>query len=114
MAASSSATSMLPAGMAILVRNFCVLSSPVRFAHELRFAVARRPRIPGVHWHQHSEYGVAWLGLAFDDPAMIADDLGDQREPQPGSGRLRRHERIEQVRQEIGRNPRPVVLDAEL
>src|SRR5947209_1393986 len=60
MAASSSAIRMFAAGMA--------------------FPSARtggsRPAA-GVHGHQHAKDGVAGLRLAFDDAAVVADDLGD-------------------------------------
>src|SRR5689334_11782297 len=85
-AVSSSATSMFPAGIA----------SSSGFA-------ARHGVVPCEHRHQHAEDGMARLRLAFDDPAVIADDLGDQCKSEAGSGRLGGHERIEQVRQQVGR-----------
>src|SRR5438552_3203686 len=95
-AASSSATSMFPAG---------ITSSSG--------SATRQGVVSCEHRHQHAEHGVSRLRLAFDDPAVIADDLGDQREAKPRAGRLGGHERIEQVRQQVGGHTRAVVLDAE-
>src|SRR3984893_18809943 len=97
MAASSSATKMLPVG----------ISSSLGSA-------ARLGVVTQEHGHEHAKDGSSWLRLAFDDAAVIADDLGDQRQAEPRSGRLGGHERVEQVRQEIVGNARAVVLDAEL
>ena len=36
----------------------------------------------GVFRHQHAEDGSPRLRLAFDDAAVVADDLGDEREAQ--------------------------------
>src|SRR5262245_62418901 len=44
---------------------------------------------------------------------MIADDLGYQREPEARSFGFRRHEWVEQMRQQILRYAGSVVLDAE-
>ena len=52
--------------------------------------------------------------FAFDDAAMVADDLGHQRQPEPGAGRLGGDERIEQMRHEVGRHAGAVVLDRDL
>ena len=54
------------------------------------------------------------LRLAFDDPAVIPDNLGDQRETEPCAGRLRRHERVEQMRQQVDGHAGAVVPDTEL
>src|SRR3979490_399228 len=97
MAASSSATKMLPVG----------ISSSLGSA-------ARLGVVTQEHGHKHAKDRSSWLRFAFDDAAVIADDLGDQSEPQPRSGRLGGDERIEQMGQEIVRNARTVVLDAEL
>src|SRR5947209_18686425 len=64
------------------------------------------------HRHQDSENGVSRLRLAFDDPAVIADDLGDEREPEPRAGRLRRHEWVEEVRQQVCGHSRAIILHA--
>src|SRR6266403_3074084 len=66
------------------------------------------------HWQQHAEDGFPWLGFAFDDAAVVADDLGHQRQTQPAAGLLRRDEWIEQVRKQVLRHAGAVVLDAEL
>src|ERR1043165_9774226 len=67
-AASSSATSMFPAGM----------SSSSGYA-------ARPGAVPCEHRHQHAKNGMTRLRLAFDDAAVIADDLGDEREAETGA-----------------------------
>src|SRR2546430_91873 len=94
-AESSSATSIFPAGIA-----------------SSSGSATRRGVVSCEHRHQHTENGVSRLRLAFDDPAVVADDLGDQREAESGTARLRRHERIEQMRQQVSRHTAPVVLDA--
>ena len=47
--------------------------------------------------------------LAFDDAAVIADDLGDQRKAEARAVGLGGDERIEQVRHQIVRDARAVV-----
>ena len=47
-------------------------------------------------------------GVAFDHAAMIADDLGDQRQAQAGAARLGGDEGIEDVGQQIGGTPEPL------
>ena len=66
------------------------------------------------HRQQHAEDGFPWLGFAFDDAAVIADDLGHQRQTQSAAGLFRRNEWIEQVRKQIFRHSGAVILDAEL
>src|SRR5882724_5549161 len=66
------------------------------------------------HRQQHAEGGFSWLGFAFDDAAVIADDLGHQRQTQSAARRLGRDERVEQVRQQVLRDTGTVILDAEL
>src|ERR1022692_951212 len=97
MAASSSATKMLPVG----------ISSSLGSG-------ARLGVVTQVHGHEHTKDRTSWLRLAFDDAAVIADDLGDKREAQSRPGRLGGHERVEQMREQIVRDARAVVLDAEL
>src|SRR6185437_9760897 len=65
------------------------------------------------HRQQHAEDGLARLGFAFDDTAVIADDFGYQRKTQPAAGLLGRDKWIEQVREQVFRHARAVVLDAE-
>src|ERR1700704_4320464 len=96
MAASSSATKMLPVG----------ISSSSGSA-------ARLGVVTQEHGHKHAKDRTSWLRFAFDDAAVIADDLGDQREAQPRPGRLGGHERVEQMRYQIVGNARTIVLDAE-
>src|SRR3954452_6877865 len=83
-AASASATNMFPAG---------ITSSSG--------SATRQGVVSCEHRHQHAKHRVARLRLTFDDPAVIADDLGDQREAEPRAGRFRCHERVEQMRQQI-------------
>src|SRR5262249_52384456 len=66
------------------------------------------------HRQQHAEGGLPRQRLAFDDAAMIADDLGDQCEAKTAAGRFGGDEGIEQVRKQIFRHARTIVLDAEL
>src|SRR5260370_21990029 len=97
MGASSSATKILPVG----------ISSSLGSA-------ARLGVVTQVHGHEHTKDRSSWLRFAFNDAAVIAHDLGDQRQAKSRPGRLGGHERIEQVRQQIVGNARTVVLDAEL
>src|SRR6185436_3262977 len=95
-AESSSATSMFPAG---------ITSSSG--------SATRQGVVSCEHRHQHAEHGVSRLRLAFDDPAVITDDLGDQREAEPRARRLRGHEGIEQMRQQVRGHAGAIVLHAE-
>ena len=63
----------------------------------------------GMGRHQNAEGGAARLRLAFDDAAMVADDLGDQRQAEAGAVGLGGDERIEEVGQHVLRHARPVV-----
>ena len=47
----------------------------------------------------------------FDDAAVVVDDLGDEREAEPGAVTLGRDERIEQVLLQVIGNAGSVVLD---
>src|SRR5580704_2150156 len=95
-AASSSAIKMLPAGIGITSGFSARLGVVTReFGHE--HAKDRPPR----------------LRLAFDDAAVIADDLGGKRKTKSAAGRLGGHERIEQIRHQVVGHARAVVLDAE-
>src|SRR5437899_11110764 len=93
MAASSSATSIFPAGIG-----------------SSSGSADREGVVPCKHRHQEAEDGVSRLRLAFDDPTMIADDLGNQCKSEACSGRLGCHEWIEQLRQQVGRHVIAVVL----
>ena len=52
-----------------------------------------------LRWHgqEDAEDGAARRRFAFDDAAMVADDLGDQREAKAGARGLVGDERIEDV-----------------
>src|ERR1700694_1893489 len=67
-AASSSAINMLPAAIGILS------------GFSARLGVVTREL-----GHEHAEDGWLGLGFRFDDAAVIADDLGREREPEPAS-----------------------------
>ncbi len=97
-AASSSAINMLPA-------NICITSA----GFAARLGVVTRE-----FGHENTEDGPSRLRLAFDDAAMITDDLGGEREAKPAPGGLGGHEGIEQVRHQVLGHARAVVLDAEL
>ena len=49
------------------------------------------------------------LRFAFDDAAVIADDLGDQREPQAGAGRLVGDEGVKKVGADLVGHPAAVI-----
>ncbi len=44
--------------------------------------------VAGNHRQQHPELGAPRLAVELDNPAMVADDLGDQCEPSPVPFRL--------------------------
>src|ERR1700689_2014298 len=96
MAESSSAINMLPAGIGITS------------GFSARLGVVTREL-----GHEHAKDRPPRLRLAFDDAAVIADDLGGKRETQPGAGGLGGHERIEEMRHQVLGHARAVVLDAE-
>ncbi len=50
------------------------------------------------HRQMQAEFGAAGPAVHLDQPAMVADDLGDQRQPQAAAGRLGADERLEQMR----------------
>src|SRR6185503_10671750 len=58
---------------------------------------------------KHTEHSAPWLRFTFYDAAMIADDLGDERETKARTLRLCRDEGIEDVRQKIGWNASSIV-----
>src|SRR5215470_11584842 len=63
--------------------------------------------------HQHPKGRPSGLRFTFDDAAMIANDLGGEREPQTGPGRFGGYERVEQVRHEVLGHTWSVVPHAE-
>src|SRR5262245_15210491 len=93
-AASSSATRMLPAGI--------FFQTPLG-------RTGRRRAVSGIFRHQHTEDRAPRLRLALDHAAMVADDLGDHRKPEPASARLGGHERIEQMRHQVVGHARSIV-----
>src|SRR4051812_5805533 len=96
MAASSSATRMLPAGIGSSLGS-----------------AARLGVVTQVHGHENSEDGVSWLRLTFDDPAVVAHDLGHQCKSEARAAALGRDKRVEEVRQEVLGNSVTVVAHAE-
>ena len=58
---------------------------------------------------QHAENGAPGNGVAFDYPAMVANDLGHQRQAKSGAVHLGGDEGIENIRQKIGRYARAIV-----
>jgi hypothetical protein len=80
-----------------------------------RIGIARVAGFPGgvEHRQQHAKHRFARLRFTFDDAAVVADDLGDQRKAKAAAGQLGGDERIEQVRHQVVGHARPVVLDAE-
>src|SRR5262245_40585066 len=66
------------------------------------------------HRHQCAEHSAARTRVAFDDATMVADDLGDEREPEARARRLGGDERVEQMRHQIRRDALAIVLDGNL
>ncbi len=88
-------------------RGVVVGEKDLSTGHGVRSHISERTAVIGaVHGKQNAEGGAARSGIAFDDAAMIADDLGHEREAEAASLRFRRHEGIEQIAHEIGRNAR--------
>src|SRR4030088_191493 len=65
------------------------------------------------HGQQDAEGGFPRLGFAFDDAAVVADDLGNQRQAKPAPRGLGGDKGIEQVGQQVLGHTWAVVLDAE-
>jgi hypothetical protein len=59
---------------------------------------------------QNAEDGTLGRGLALDDAAVVADDLGDEGEAEARTPGLGRHERIEEVRLELVGDAGPRIL----
>src|SRR5690606_6959037 len=97
MAASSSATRMLPCAL--------MPSRPLTF---------RILPLPAPGRHQDAERSAAGGGIAFDNASVGAHDLRYQGQAQPGAILLRRDERVEDNRLNIFRHVRPVGMHAEL
>src|SRR5258708_23812407 len=64
------------------------------------------------HRQPHAEDGAARLAVELDDAAMVADDLGDQRQAEAGAVGLGGHEGVEQMVAQILGYPFAIVLDA--
>src|SRR3954464_3466600 len=101
MAASSSATRMLPAGINSLLGSAA------------RLGVVTNELVASVHGHEDTERRMSRLRFAFDDPAVVTHDLRNQSKPEASSGRLGGNERVEQVRHQVIGHPWPVIFDAE-
>ena len=52
------------------------------------------------------------MGFEIDYPAMVADELRDQRKAETAAARFCRDERVEQMTAEVFRHTRAIVLDA--
>src|SRR5262249_57733720 len=94
MAESSSATSMLPAGIA------SSLGVPARYS-----------LVAHVLGHQHTKDRAPRLRFAFNHASMIANDLRHKCKPQASSRGFGRDNRFEQVRQQFVRPTCPIVFD---
>src|SRR3954463_14810384 len=101
MAASSSATRIFPFGMELGLDL-------------LALAVSATPVAGAVHRQEDAERGSAGRGVAFDDPAMVADDLRNQGKSEATSLGLGGDERVEQVGQEVERHAGAVVAHRHL
>src|SRR4051794_11145969 len=64
------------------------------------------PVTGGVHGQTHPERRSARGGIAFDDPAMVADELRDQSKSEATSLRLGGDEKIEKIPEQPGRHAR--------
>ena len=65
------------------------------------------------HGQHDAELGLLGLALAFDDAAVVADDLGYQRQAQARALGFRGEKRIEQVFLDVFGDAFTVVLDAD-
>src|SRR5579862_8107938 len=82
-------------------------SSATRIVFPAMSRIVRR-RVDGQH---DPEDGAARQALELDHAAMLADQLGDQRQAEPGAVGLAGNERVEQMRPQILGNAGTVVLD---
>ena len=64
-----------------------VMSHPL--LTNLTLDVGRTPIVSDVHRHEHLESRPASMGLAFDDPAVVAHDLGRQSKSKANVARSR-------------------------
>src|SRR5262245_22199158 len=51
-----------------------------------------------LHGEEHAKHGSFGFAVAFDDAAVVANDLGDEREAKSGAGALGGDKRIKQMR----------------
>src|SRR5271169_2453074 len=98
MAASSSATRICPLRMDLL----SILSPSCQ----------SRSLAGCEHRHQNPERGPPLRGLALDDAAVIADDLGDHSKTEARPLHLGGYERVEEMGLQFGGNARTVIAHA--
>src|SRR5258708_8775604 len=82
------------------------LASPLGFS--ARLGVVTRE-----FGHKHAKDGSSRLRLAFDDAAVIANDLGGERKAKAAAAWLGGHEGIEEIGHQVIGYARAVVPDAE-
>ena len=56
-----------------------------------------------------AEFGAPWPALDLDEPAMVADDFGYQRQSKPAAGGLGADEGVEQILPDILGDAWPVI-----
>ena len=61
-----------------------------------------------MHGEHHSEHRSLRFAIELDDPAVVADNLGDQRQAETAAFRLGGDEWFEQVRLDILGMPSPL------
>ena len=66
-----------------------------------------------MHRHEDSKNRPSGETVAFNDAAMIPDDLGNQSKTEASPARFGRNEGIKQVPHQIGGHTWPIVLNAE-
>src|SRR5690606_22176893 len=63
--------------------------------------------------HEDAEGRSTLRGIAFDDAAVLADDLGNEGQPQAGAVLLCGDKGIEENGPDVFRHARPIIVDAE-
>jgi hypothetical protein len=65
-----------------------------------------------MHRHEDSENRSPGETIAFHNTTMIPNDLSYQSKTEASPARFGRHEGVEEVAHQVGRNAWPIVLDA--
>jgi hypothetical protein len=80
----------------------------------IRPKIGFAPVAGGVHRQEHAEGRAPRGGVAFDDPAVVADDLRNQGKSEATSLGFCGHEGVEQLLDEVRRDSGPAVANCEL